>query len=39
MGRYFEITVKSELTKRMVDPSKPTEGILLVYVNLTKVMK
>lgn len=35
----LEVQVKSQLLKQIVHCSKATDGILLVYINLTKVMK
>lgn len=35
----LEIKVKSQLITKIVHCSKATDGILLVYINLTKVMK
>ena len=35
----LEVNVKSQLLQKIVHCSKATDGILLVYINLTKVMK
>lgn len=39
LHKYLQTQVKLSLTRRIVTPSKSTEGILMVYINLTKAMR
>lgn len=39
LQKYLQNQVKESLKRRVVNPSKSTEGILMVYINLTKAMR